>query len=268
MSQHQFLSDIVEIKKRQVAALYASEGLENFQQKAESNQLADNPFYFALSVPGLSLIAEVKKASPSKGIINSDFKPTELASRFAEVGASCISVLTETEFFKGDPAYVAQVRTVSKRPVLRKDFILDPIQVYESRVLGADAILLILAMLTDELAQQLHQLARRLGMAVLVEVHTQEEFDRALMIEGVQLIGVNNRNLSTFEVDTQLASDLREANASRLPSGCLTVAESGYNSGEALFKLYKEGFNAVLVGEGIVTHPEILDEYQNLRSNY
>lgn len=266
MAHHQFLSDIVEIKKRQVAALYASEGVAAFQKQA--TPLEGNPFYSALSVNGLSLIAEVKKASPSKGIINKAFDPEALALRFAEVGASCISVLTETEFFKGDPAYVAQVRAVSQRPVLRKDFLLDPIQVYESRVMGADAILLILAMLSDDLAQQLHQLARELGMAVLVEVHTQDEFDRALLIDSVQLIGVNNRNLSTFEVNTQLASDLRSANASRLPSGCLTVAESGYNSGEALFRLDKEGFNAVLVGEGIVTHPEILDEYQNLRSNY
>jgi indole-3-glycerol phosphate synthase len=268
MGQHQFLDEIVDIKKRQVAALYASDGIDALEEKAKSQLLVGSPFYSALCTDGLSLIAEVKKASPSKGIINRNFDPSALAARFAEVGAACISVLTETEFFKGDPAYVAQVRGVSGRPVLRKDFILDPIQVFESRILGADALLLILAMLSDEKAQQLHRLARELGLSVLVEVHTQEEFDRALLIEDVQMIGVNNRNLSTFEVDTQLASTLREANASRLPEGCLTVAESGYNSGEALFALDKEGFDAVLVGEGIVTHPEILDEYQNLRSNY
>ena len=233
MTQHQFLSDIVEIKKRQVASLYASEGSPSLRERAEGCVLDGNPFVTELSVSGLSLIAEVKKASPSKGIINTNFDPEALAKTFAEVGATCISVLTETEFFKGDPAYVELVRRVSGRPVLRKDFILDPLQVYESRVLGADAILLILAMLSDAEAQQLHRLARELGMGVLVETHTQEEFDRALMIEGVQMIGVNNRNLSTFDVDTQLASHLRAENQSRLPEVCLVVAASGYNTGEA-----------------------------------
>lgn len=198
------------------------------------------------------VIAEVKKASPSKGILRQDFDPVEIAREYEQCGASAVSVLTEEDFFLGHPDYLQAIRREVGLPLLRKDFILDPYQVVEARALGADAFLLIVFLLTDGLMQDLILLGRKLGMTALVEVHTGEELDRALaMPAGV--IGINNRDLKTFVTDVQNTMNL----AGKIPEGMIVVSESGIESPRDLEKLELAGVDAVLVGEVLVrsVHP-------------
>lgn len=225
-------------------------------KKKSIDALYENNFSFLknLQKPGLSLIAEIKKASPSKGIIRSDFDPEELAKQFTHSGASALSILTEEDHFLGNPTYIKQARAVTKLPILRKDFIIDSIQVYESKFLGANAILLIKAILTQDQCQTLLNLAKDLQLDTLVEVHTEAELNDVLSLKNVQAIGINNRNLHTFEIDLNLALTL----AKQIPDGILSVAESGYSTPEQLHQLEKAGINAVLIGEGLATHPNLL----------
>jgi len=202
----------------------------------------------------LALIAEVKKASPSAGLIRPDFDPVSIAREYEAAGASCLSVLTDEKFFQGSLEYLRQIRAAVSLPLLRKDFIIDERQILEAVEWGADAILLIVAILSDMQLRQFHALGTEAGLAALVEVHDEVELDRALAA-GAQLIGVNNRDLKTFQVDLATTEHL----AARLPSVSrpLLVAESGIHTHADVERLAACGAQAMLVGESLMRHPDI-----------
>jgi indole-3-glycerol phosphate synthase len=252
-----FLDQIVTSKQKEIDALYRDFGLVHFQQKYSLNHsYAPGAFHKALSKSPLRLIAEIKKASPSKGVIREDFDPKTLAETFTQQHASALSVLTEREYFKGDPAYIALAKSVSSLPVLRKDFIIDPIQVYESKAIGADAILLIKALLPATTLLDLMTLSFRLGMDVLVEIHDLKELEDILPL-GCPIVGINNRNLSTFDVDLNTALQLAKRLRDQRPCP-LIVAESGYSLNRELDALEANHFSGVLIGEGLAIHPDLL----------
>lgn len=201
-----------------------------------------------------AVIAEVKKASPSKGLIRADFDPARIAASYARSGAACLSVLTDVDFFQGADAYLQQARAACTLPVLRKDFTIDAYQVIEARVLGADCILLIVAALTDDALHQLTGLALALGLDVLVEVHDASEMARALALPSSPhvILGVNNRNLRTFEVSLDTTLTLKDA----VPEGRLIVTESGILGGADVAKMRSAGIHAFLVGEAFMRAPD------------
>lgn len=204
--------------------------------------------------PHISLIAEVKKASPSKGIIRADFDPVSIAQIYSKHGATCISVLTDKEYFQGDLQFLRQIRADNEvdRPVLRKDFILDSYQLLEARAVGADAVLLIAECLDDCNLRKLHNEAIDLGMTPLVEFYEPENLERVLEA-GAQLIGINNRDLRTFETDLHHTIRLR----SQIPDDCLVVGESGIHSNQDVQLLQEAGVNAILVGEHLMASDDI-----------
>jgi indole-3-glycerol phosphate synthase len=207
-----------------------------------------------------ALIAEIKRASPSRGVLALHVAPTELASLYAVNGAAAISILTDQKYFNGSLEYLEQVRSLDLEvPFLRKDFICDPYQVYQSRLAGADAVLLIVTWLSDGLLSELHALVLSLGMTPLVEVHSAEEVKRALSVQPV-MIGINNRDLKTFTVDLGTSLRLREL----IPSNVLCVAESGIHSPEQAQQLYASGIHAILVGEALVTAGNIAEKVRSL----
>ncbi|HHH13011.1 MAG TPA: indole-3-glycerol phosphate synthase TrpC [Thiolapillus brandeum] len=199
----------------------------------------------AAGLPGV--IAEIKKASPSKGVLREDFHPAEIARSYAAHGAACLSVLTDRDFFQGSPDYLQQARAACELPVIRKDFIVDPYQVYEARAMEADCILLIVACLDDAHLRELNDLAMALGMDVLIEVHDAAELERALAVEN-PMVGINNRNLRTFEVSLQTTLDLLE----RIPDGKLVITESGILAREDVALMRRHGVNGFLVGEAFM----------------
>lgn len=199
-----------------------------------------------------TLIAEVKKASPSKGLIRDNFNPVEIAKIYEESGAACISILTDEPYFKGKDEYLIQVRDVVNTPLLRKDFMLDPYQIYESRALGADCILLIMAALSDSQARELYDLADSLTMDVLVEIHDAKELERALDM-GADMIGVNNRNLKTMEVTIKTSEELIK----QIPENIIKISESGIHTHEQIQSLSRCGFNGFLVGESLMRQDDI-----------
>lgn len=205
----------------------------------------------ALARGDAAVIAEIKKASPSKGVIRADFDPAAIARSYQEGGATCLSVLTDVDFFQGSDAYLQQARAACALPVLRKDFVIDPYQVYEARALGADCILLIVAALADALLLELSLLAAKLGLDVLVEVHDAEELERALAIPS-RLVGINNRNLRTFDVSLDTTLALRD----RIPGDRVLVTESGITTGIDVARMRKAGVHAFLVGETFMRAPD------------
>lgn len=210
-------------------------------------------FIAALQAPGVSLIAECKKASPSKGLLLAHYDPVELAKAYMRAGAAAISVLTDARHFQGSLAHLRDIKEALPRvPVLRKDFIFHPYQVYEARAAGADAILLIAAVLSAGEMKELLALTHQLGMQALVEVHTTAELDWVLPL-GPRIVGVNNRNLQTFEVDFGNTARLRAL----IPAGIVTVAESGLKSAEDVRQMAAIGVDAILVGETLVRSKEI-----------
>ena len=204
-------------------------------------------FSSALSKPGLNVIAELKPASPSRGVLRDPFYPAELAKSLESAGAAALSVLTESEFFRGSLKNLRDARTAASLPALRKDFIFDPWQVWEARANDADSFLLIVAALGDVRLGELLALGRDLGMEPLVEVHTREELDRAIAVNA-RIIGVNNRDLKTLEVSVETSFDLIE----HIPEGCIAVSESGLRDRNDLAKLGAAGFDAFLIGEQLM----------------
>ncbi|MBD2294387.1 indole-3-glycerol phosphate synthase TrpC [Anabaena sphaerica FACHB-251] len=204
-----------------------------------------------------ALIAEVKKASPSKGVLRADFDPVEIAKAYQEGGASCLSVLTDKKFFQGSFENLSLVRAAVDLPLLCKEFIIYPYQMYLARVNGADAILLIAAILSDQDLQYFVKIANNLKMAVLIEVHSLEELDRVLALDGVSLVGINNRNLEDFSVDLQTTCQLLKDRGSQLQDrNILVVSESGIHTPEDLSVVETVGASAVLIGESLVKQPD------------
>jgi indole-3-glycerol phosphate synthase len=241
------LDKIVAVKRQEVAAALARKPLSAMRADAESRVLTRD-FVGAMRAKiaaGLpAVIAEVKKASPSKGVLRADFIPADIAQSYAEHGAACLSVLTDQQFFQGSVDYLKQARASCDLPVLRKDFMVDPYQVYEARAMGADCILLIAACLDDAQMQSLEALAMSLDMAVLVEVHDGAELQRALQLK-TPLLGINNRNLKTFEVSLDTTLGLLKD----VPAGHLLVTESGISTVADVQHMRAAGVQAFLVGE-------------------
>jgi indole-3-glycerol phosphate synthase len=244
------LDKIVAVKHEEIAAAKKKKPLEAMREDAFSRVLTrdfEGALRAKIAAGQAAVIAEVKKASPSKGVLREDFIPADIAQSYAEHGAACLSVLTDQQFFQGSSDYLKQARASCDLPVLRKDFMVDPYQVYESRSMGADCILLIAACLSDAQMAELEAIARSLDMAVLVEVHDAAELQRALKLK-TRLVGVNNRDLRTFEVnlDTTLGM-LKDVPADRL-----LVTESGIQSGQDVQRLRAAGVHAFLVGEAFM----------------
>ena len=244
------LNQIVAAKRAEVASALERKSLAAVRADAESRVLTRD-FEAALraKVTGgqSAVIAEIKKASPSKGVLREDFVPADIAQTYAEHGAACLSVLTDSQFYQGSVEFLKQARASCQLPGLRKDFLVDPYQVYESRAMGADAVLLIAACLDDQQMKDMEAIARDLYMSVLVEVHDAAELERALALK-TPLIGVNNRNLRTFE--TSLETTL--ALVDKLPADRLLITESGIREREDVLRLRAAGVHAFLVGEAFM----------------
>ena len=251
------LNKILAVKREEVAAAQAAKPLAAIRAEAEA-QSAPRDFVGAIrnkvgakvSPGGTAVIAEIKKASPSKGVIRPDFRPAEIAADYAQHGAAGLSVLTDRQFFQGSTEYLQQARAACALPVLRKDFMIDPYQVYEARAMGADAILIIVAALADAQMRELEDLALSLNMAVLVESHDAGELDRALKLK-TPLMGINNRNLRTFEVslDTTLSQ------LARIPPDRIVITESGILNTADVALMKQHHVNAFLVGEAFMRAP-------------
>jgi indole-3-glycerol phosphate synthase len=248
------LDKIVAVKYQEVVAAKKRKSFDAMRADAESRVLTRD-FVGALrariAAGKPAVIAEIKKASPSKGVIREDFIPADIAQSYAEYGAACLSVLTDQQFFQGSVDYLKQARASCQLPVLRKDFMVDAYQIYESRAMGADCVLLIAACLDDAQMKEMEAIARNLDMAVLVEVHDQSELERALRLK-TPLIGINNRNLKTFEVSLDTTLSLR----GQVPADRLLVTESGIHSRDDVLRMGAAGVNAFLVGEAFMRAPE------------
>ncbi len=216
-------------------------------------------FAAALKKDGVSIIAEVKRASPSKGVLCHDFNPLALARTYADNGAAAVSVLTESKYFQGNLDHLVEIRETVKIPLLRKDFIFDPYQVHESRAHGADALLLIAAILEREQLDELLTLSYELGLSCLVEVHNESEVEKALL-SGALIIGINNRDLKTFQVDIGTTQHLRPL----IPEDTVVVSESGISSRQDIDYLSSWGIDAALVGEALITSDDIAAKMREL----
>ncbi len=248
------LDKIVAVKREEVAAAMVRKPMDVMRADAESRVLTrdfEGAMRAKLAAGQAAVIAEIKKASPSKGVLRADFIPADIAQSYAEHGAACLSVLTDKQFFQGSVDFLKQARASCDLPVLRKDFMVDPYQIYEARAMGADAILLIAACLDDAQMADMEAVARRLDMAVLVEVHDRAELDRALKLK-TRLVGVNNRNLKTFEVSLQTTLDLLP----HVPADRLLVTESGILSADDVKRMREAHVNAFLVGEAFMRADE------------
>lgn len=260
------LHRILEVKQAEIAEARQQRSFAALQHQVESNEaLWQNRRSFVralrtkIAAGRAGVIAEVKKASPSKGIIRPDFHPGEIARSYEGHGAACLSVLTDIQFFQGNPDYLKQARAACSLPVLRKDFMIDPYQVYQAASWGADCILLIVAALSDAQMQELEACAHGLGLDVLVESHSPEELERALRLK-TPLIGINNRDLRTFETSIQHTLEMLPM----LPSDRLAVTESGIRTREDVQVMRQHGVHAFLVGEAFMRVPESGEELARL----
>lgn len=247
-----FLERIVAGKKEEIARAKASRPEKALRRQAEAAS-APRDFFGALTGgPPIRLIAELKKASPSKGLLRADYQPETIARIYQTHGAACLSVLTDSEFFQGSLDDLERVRAAVSLPILRKDFILDSYQILQARAAGADAVLLIAECLEDAALARLYQEIVAWGMTPLVELHDPENLPRVLRLGG-RLIGVNNRNLHTFHVDLEQVIRLRP----RIPADWVVVAESGIRTRQDVLRLQEAGVQAMLVGEAFMTQPDI-----------
>ena len=248
------LDEIVAVKREEVAAALAKKSLAAVRADAESRVLTrdfEGALRAKIAAGQAAVIAEIKKASPSKGVLRAEFIPADIAQSYAEYGAACLSVLTDKQFFQGSIDFLKQARASCDLPVLRKDFMIDVYQVYESRAMGADAILLIAACLDDAQMADMEAVARSLDMAVLVEVHDREELSRALKLK-TRLVGINNRNLKTFEVSLQTTLDMLPD----VPADRLLVTESGIQTADDVKRMRDAKVHAILVGEAFMRAAE------------
>lgn len=252
------MSDILEkilaVKREEVAVLQKIRSESDLLAEANARQDVRgfaNALREKIKQQQNAVIAEIKKASPSKGVIRERFFPAEIASSYATYGATCLSVLTDQQFFQGSPDYLRQARAACNLPVLRKDFMIDPYQVINSRAIGADCILLIVAALSDNQLEELESTALGLGMDVLIEVHNKDELARALRLKS-PLIGINNRNLRTFDVDLQNTLQL----LADIPDDRLLITESGIHSREDVLRMNAHGVYGFLVGEAFMREQE------------
>ena len=255
------LNDILTNKRKEVEALKLRYPLRKLQEAvARRNGAPHRAFRKAISNPhGINLIGEIKKASPSGGVLRDDFQPLRLAALLEYAGVRALSILTEGRFFKGRASYLKTVRQVTHIPILRKDFILDEYQIYESALLEADALLLISSLLTDDEIKKFINRALEVGIEILVEVHTEEDLKRALQ-SGAEIIGVNNRNLQTLEVDVYRAERLLK----HIPKQATVVVESGFQDHEELLKYTSLGVNAFLVGTSLMKAPDMVTKVHEL----
>lgn len=251
MNTPTILKKIVDRKWEEIKERKQSISLEAMRDLAFANKDAPRGFADALArslkAGRSAVIAEIKKASPSKGVLREDFHPAEIAASYEEGGASCLSILTDRDFFQGHEDYLKEGRAACDLPVIRKDFIVDPYQVFEARAIGADCILLIAACLDDATMRELNLLAHELDMDVLIEVHDEEELHRALQLPN-RLIGINNRNLHTFEVSLQTTFDLLD----QIPEDRIVVTESGILNQEDVEAMRRHNVNSFLVGEAFM----------------
>ena len=238
------LDKILAVKRAEVAA--AKRAAPEVEARARAAP-ATRDFVGALRAKKPAVIAEIKRASPSKGLLRASFDPAAIARSYAQAGAACLSVLTDREFFQGSAEDLIKARAACALPALRKDFLIDPYQAFEARALGADCVLLIVACLEDAQLRELEKVAHGLGMAVLVEVHDAEELERALALK-TPLIGINNRNLRTFETRLETTLDLRP----RVPPERLVITESGILSSADVHRMREHGVDAFLVGEAFM----------------
>ena len=256
------LQRIVATKHEEVVAARAAVSLEALKAQVAADTQPRRGFANALRSADIGIIAEIKKASPSKGIINHNFEPALFAKQYEQAGASCLSVLTDRDYFQGDDSYLIQARESCSLPILRKDFMVDVYQIYQSYLMGADCILLIMACLDDDQVQELHALSIELGMDVLIEVHTKAELERALQLlrSAHNIYGINNRDLNTFDVDLQTTLELKniliEALAADVDSSMLLpktspliVTESGIHSSDDIRLMLNNDIQHFLIGE-------------------
>ncbi|GFO86511.1 indole-3-glycerol phosphate synthase TrpC [Anaerostipes butyraticus] len=256
------LDEIVEKRKEQLQREMDNFPLEDMKEMALNSKNKNYGFKEALQKDGLSIIAEVKKASPSRGVIAEEFRPVETALAYEEAGAAAISCLTEEHYFKGGSKYFADIRAKVDLPMLRKDFIIDPYQIYEAKVLGADAVLLIAAILSEEKMKEFYELAKSLGLDCLAEVHNEEELKQTTACK-CDIIGINNRNLKTFEVDLNTTSKL----APKISYEAVLVSESGMMTKEDLLNVRKQGADGALIGEAFMRADNIQEMMKELRSS-
>lgn len=260
-----FLDKIVATKRHEVAALEQTVTIAEMERQIASMSPCLG-FERALSAGrkrSMGLIAEVKKASPSKGLIREHFEPVQLAEAYVNAGADCLSVLTDVEYFQGSNDYLSRVRQAVQVPILRKDFTIDVHQIYEARVIGADAILLIAAILSTEQLKQFSEAARSIGLDVLIEVHDKEELDRVLELNP-SMIGINNRNLKTFVTDLQTTEQL----IAHIPGDVTVVSESGISQPSEIGYLQSIGAKAVLIGEHFMRQPVVEQAVHDLMGAY
>lgn len=254
------LDDIIEKRKEQLSREIANISRERMKKLAENSDMPVLSFKDALKKDRLSVICEVKKASPSKGLIREDFHPVKIAEEYEKAGADAISCLTEEYYFKGSSKYLSDIRKKVNIPIIRKDFIFDEYQIYEAKVIGANAVLLIAAVLSESQMKDFQELAHSLNLQCLVEVHNQQELEKVLTFTP-DIIGINNRNLKTFEVDLSTTEKIRK----NVPCETILVSESGIKNNADMKKVRSLGADAVLIGETLMRSDNITNTLYNLK---